>query len=159
MYIVKSHFARVYQEVISKVSHIKEFIFSPRKISDFMEHFFSGTVIKGLQKGREFGYKTINIQLINNNLPIENGVYAVTIYYQNIAYLGMLYIGTRPTLSMKEKTIEIHIFDFEQDIYGKQIDFQIAVKIREEIAFSSINMLVEQLHQDKESVKLFFRNQ
>ena len=128
-----------------------------------MQNIFFGTVVHGLGKGKEFGFPTCNIKLNNNDLCIENGVYAVkidicrdAIHRVSTSYNGMLYVGTRPTLNMQETSIEIHVFDFEEDIYNQQISFQILHKIRDEIRFESTAKLIEQLHQDKEMVYRFF---
>jgi riboflavin kinase/FMN adenylyltransferase len=127
--------------------------------------FFSGTVVHGLGKGKDFGFPTINIKLNDNSLHIENGVYAVNVIIcidaacqVSITHKGMLYAGTRPTLDLHEKTIEIHIIDFNEDIYEKQISFQILCKIRDEVHFESIKKLIEQLHQDKKMVYEYFQN-
>jgi riboflavin kinase/FMN adenylyltransferase len=64
----------------------------------------------------------------------------------------MLYVGTRPTLDLQEPTIEIHILDFNEEIYNQQISFQILHKIRDEIQFDSVEKLIEQLHRDREMV-------
>jgi len=126
---------------------------------------YVGNVIHGLGKGKDFGFPTVNIKLIDNNLDIESGAYAVQIMiYRDVmncvetAHNGMLYVGTRPTLNLKEVTIEIHIFDFNEDIYDRQISFQIVHKIREEMRFNSTENLIQQLHQDKETVYNFFQN-
>jgi len=73
-------------------------------------------------------------------------------------HYGMLYIGTRPTLDLQEPTIEIHILDFNEEIYNQQICFQILHKIREEMRFNSIEELIKQLHQDKQMVYDFRNN-
>ena len=117
-----------------------------------MQKNYEGFVITGLGKGKEFGFRTINIILINNEINIENGVYATLVTIQNQTYKGMLYVGTRPTLNLKDFSIEIHLFDFNEDIYHQQISFRILRKIRDEIKFKDIATLVEQLHQDKEMV-------
>jgi riboflavin kinase/FMN adenylyltransferase len=111
-----------------------------------------GTVVTGLGRGKEFGFPTVNIKLNNSELYIEKGVYVVIITIDNQLYKGMLYVGTRPTLALQEITIEIHILDFDKEIYNEQISFQILQKIRDEIHFSSIEKLVEQLHRDREMV-------
>jgi len=124
---------------------------------------YFGTVIHGLGRGKEFGFPTINIKLNDNNLYIENGVYVVVVdicrdvaCHVSTTYNGMLYVGTRPTLNLQETTIEIHIFDFTEEIYNQQIFFQILHKIRDEIQFENVEKLIEQLHQDKKMVYSFF---
>ena len=118
-----------------------------------------GSVIHGLGRGKEFGFPTINIKLIDNDLHIKNGVYVVAITIcrevaRNVSttFNGMLYVGTRPTLDLQEITIEIHILDFNEDLYNQQISFQILHKIRDEIRFENANGLIEQLHRDMEMV-------
>jgi riboflavin kinase/FMN adenylyltransferase len=124
-----------------------------------MQKKYFGTVIRGMVKGKVFGCPTVNIKLNDNNLHIKNGVYAVGVtidrgkrFFAPTMYHGMLYVGTRPTLNMQEITIEIHIFDFNEDIYNQQISFEILHKIRNEIQFESIEKLIDQLHQDREAV-------
>jgi len=118
-----------------------------------MHKIFLGTVVKGLGKGKTIGFPTANIKLINNELHIDSGVHAVNTTIDNQNYKGMLYVGTRPTLNMLEQTIEIHIFEFDKNIYDMQISFQILHKIRDEIKFKSEKELIEQLHRDRETVK------
>ena len=118
-----------------------------------MHKIFFGTVVKGLGKGKTIGFPTANIKLINNELHIDSGVYAMNATIDNQNYKGMLYVGTRPTLNMWEQTIEIHIFEFDKNIYDMHISFQILHKIRDEIKFESEKELIEQLYRDKETVK------
>ena len=117
-----------------------------------------GKVIHGLGRGKEFGFPTVNIKLIDNTLHIKTGVYAVTINVNNQSFKGMLYVGTRPTLNLQETTYEIHVFEFNEDVYDQQISFQILHKIRDEIRFETIENLIEQLHQDKEMVYKFINH-
>jgi len=123
-----------------------------------MQKSYSGIVVKGLGNGKKIGFPTLNIKLIDNELSIEVGVYVVTINIQNVIYKGMLYVGSRPTLNLKEKSIEIHVLNFEENIYNEQISFQIWQKIRDEVRFENIERLMEQLHHDKEMVYNFFQN-
>ena len=118
-----------------------------------------GTVIHGLGKGKDLGFPTANIKLNDKELYIDKGVYAVTVTLDCQTYKGMLYVGTRPTLDLQEITIEIHILEFNEDIYNMQIFFQIVQKIRNEVQFGSIDELIEQLHRDREMVYNFFQNQ
>jgi len=117
---------------------------------------FFGTVVHGLGKGKNFGFQTANIKLNDNKLSIENGVFAVTINIDNQIYNGMMYVGTRPTFHLHEITIEIHIFEFNKDIYNQQISFQIKRKIRDEMKFENTEQLIKQLYQDRKMVYDFF---
>jgi len=117
-----------------------------------------GIVVHGLGKGKEFGFPTINIKLINNDLHIEKGVYVVKVNIHNQSLNGMLYVGTRPTFDLSEITVEIHLLDYNENLYDRQISFQILQKIRDEIHFGNANQLIEQLHHDKEMVYNYFQN-
>jgi riboflavin kinase/FMN adenylyltransferase len=123
-----------------------------------MQEKFLGTVIHGLGKGKVFGFPTANIKLIDNELNVDSGVYAVAGIINNKTFHGMLYVGTRPTFDLKDFTIEIHLFDFNEEIYDMQISFQILHKIRNEIHFETIEKFIKQLHQDKEMVYKYFLN-
>jgi len=123
-----------------------------------------GTVIHGFGRGKEFGFPTVNIKLIDNDLRIESGVYVVTVFVcrdvaRNVSttFNGMLYVGTRPTFDLQETTIEIHILDFNEVIYNQQISFQILHKIRDEIRFENVDELIGQLHRDREMVYGYFQ--
>ena len=117
---------------------------------------YFGTVVYGLGKGRSFGFPTVNIKMNNSELSIDKGVYVVLTTIDSQLYKGMLYVGTRPTLDLQEITIEIHVLEFDKEIYDAQISFQILQKIRDEIHFSSVETLIEQLHQDKKMVYEYF---
>lgn len=112
----------------------------------------NGTIIGGKKIGRSLGFPTANI------LPKErykliprDGVYAVSINLGNETHKGMLNIGLRPTLNNGEngKTIEVHIFDFKHQIYGKDVQVRFIGRIRDEVKFSGVDQLVEQLKKDK----------
>ena len=113
-----------------------------------------GIVIHGQQIGQSIGFPTANIQPIDNEKVIPaTGVYAVKVCVSGIRYDGMLNIGTAPTISPDRKlTIEVHIFDFNQDIYGKNITIEFIDYIRNEMTFSSLDELKNRLIVDKEII-------
>ena len=119
---------------------------------------YSGIVVKGLQKGRTFGFPTANIQLTKDSEKLEQGVFAVLVECQGKKYQGMLYVGNRPTIQRSELSIEINIFDFNSIIYGEIIDFKIVKKIREGKHFPSINALITQIKKDKDETLRFFNS-
>jgi len=123
-----------------------------------MQKEFFGTVVHGLGKGKKFGFPTINIKLINNDLHIDKGVYVVKVNIHNQSLNGMLYVGTRPTFDLSEITVEIHLLDYNENLYDRQVNFQILQKIRNEIHFENADQLIKQLHQDKEMVYKYFQN-
>ena len=114
---------------------------------------YCGTIVQGLQLGRTFGYPTANVALDTPKSIPANGVYAVKVGLNKQIYNGMLYVGTRPTLKMSETTIEIHLFDFNDQVYNAHITFEIVEKVREERTFQSTEQLVNQIHQDYENIK------
>lgn len=111
----------------------------------------TGTVVHGNQRGRLIDFATANIELSNSVLTAPHkGVYAVMIKIQQKLYFGMANIGTNPTFGDVESVrLETHIFDFHQDIYGKEITIVFCDFIRDEKKFSSIDLLIEQLQQDR----------
>jgi len=111
-----------------------------------------GTVVEGKQLGRKLGFPTANIEASDKNKIIPGyGVYAVKVKLNGNDYNGMLNIGTRPTFNNNadNRSIEVNIFDFEGDIYGKEITLKFVGKIRDEQKFNNIKMLVNQLEKDK----------
>ena len=113
-------------------------------------YFFSGKVIEGKQIGRTIGFPTANIQLQESYkmLP-KNGVYVVSSKIDDVLYYGMMNIGKNPTIGENEQSIEIHFFEFNQDLYKKRIEISILTTIREEKKFNTINELRNQLENDK----------
>jgi len=112
----------------------------------------NGTIIGGKKIGRSLGFPTANILPKERyKLIPKDGVYAVYINLDDKTLKGMLNIGLRPTLSNGEngKSIEVHIFDFKHQIYGKDVQVRFVGRIRDEVKFSSVEHLVEQLKKDK----------
>lgn len=115
----------------------------------------SGNVVKGKQIGRTIDFPTANIEIKDTNKLIpKNGVYSVKVIIENKKYTGMLNIGIKPTLNFNEKTIEVHILDFEKDIYGKEIKLEFEKYIRPEQKFSTLFELKNQINLDKKTILL-----
>lgn len=113
---------------------------------------FSGTVVKGKQLGRTLGYPTANVEVRESyKLIPANGVYAVLVRQGPHLIKGMLNIGVRPTVGGDSRTIEVHLFDFKEDIYGEHLQVQVLYYLRHEMKFDGISALVQQLHADQES--------
>ena len=120
----------------------------------FLGHPFSlnGVVEKGNQLGRSLGFPTANINLKNDyKLIPAHGVYAVRLHLKNRSFKGMLNIGHRPTLNQKNKTvsIEVHLFDFEENIYGEWLSVSLIERIRAEKKFEQIEDLVAEMKKDQ----------
>ena len=115
-----------------------------------------GTVVEGRKLGREIGFPTANIEASDVHKIIPGyGVYAVRLAVGNKIYGGMLNIGTRPTFNKNadQRSIEVHIFDFNEDIYQEEVTLFFIDKIRDERKFDGTNALVEQLLKDKEKAR------
>ena len=120
-----------------------------------------GTVVQGQQLGRKIQFPTANIEASDPDKIIPGfGVYAVQVKVQEQWYQGMMNIGNRPTVNHNadHRSIEVHIFDFGADIYDLPIELMFFKKLREEQKFPSIEMLKEQLSQDKADTLFYFQS-
>src|SRR6478736_275816 len=113
-------------------------------------YMLTGQVVEGDKLGRELGYPTANIEIDSRyKLIPADGIYAVTLAYENEIFKGMLYIGPRPTVNGSKKVIEVNIFDFNKDIYGDTITVYFHRLLRGDKKFDSLDSLKQQLHADK----------
>lgn len=120
-------------------------------------YFLTGTVVEGNKMGRTMGFPTANLKIKEwYKLIPARGVYAVKIQINNNFFNGMLNIGNRPTLNGTDETIEVNIFNFDEDIYNKEIKIEFYEKIRDEQKFNQLSELENQLKIDKESVLQVF---
>lgn len=107
-----------------------------------------GTVIKGASLASKLGFPTANIDPHHEVLP-PSGIYAVTIIFNNKKFKGTCYIGSKPTFSLgKQKHIEVYIFNFKKNIYGKYLEIQFIRKIRDDRKFNSAESLATQIKKD-----------
>lgn len=116
---------------------------------------FGGVVVRGFGEGRKLGYPTANMRISQEQLIPKRGVYAVRVRIEGFEdeYLGMMNIGVRPTYGEFAETVEVNIFDFDADIYDKQMAVRFLSRIRDEKRFGSIDELKEQLAKDKEIIR------
>ena len=122
-------------------------------------YFLSGTVVKGKQLGRTIGFPTANISLEEDyKLVPQNGVYVVQAEIDCKTIYGMMNIGFNPTVQGKQKTIEVHLFDFDTDIYNRKIQVAILQRIRSEKKFESIELLTKQLEEDRNFSRNYLQN-
>jgi riboflavin kinase/FMN adenylyltransferase len=129
--------------------------------NSFLGYPFSlhGTVVEGQKIGRQIQFPTANIEASDPDKIVPGyGVYAVQAKVQNKTYAGMLNIGSRPTINNNadHRSIEVHLLDFDSDIYGEFIEVNFFKKLREEQKFSSLDTLKTQLSLDKEDTIRFF---
>lgn len=123
-------------------------------------YFIQGKVVEGIKLGRKLGYPTANILLSEpGKLLPRNGVYAVVVKIDGHVHKGMLSIGIRPTIDLPrhDRTIEVNLFDFDQDLYGKQIRISFLEWLRSEKKFDSLQELKEQIAKDKEEIISLFK--
>ncbi|MDI1323521.1 MAG: bifunctional riboflavin kinase/FAD synthetase [Algoriphagus sp.] len=114
----------------------------------------NGLVIKGQQIGRSIGFPTANIHIANDyKLIPKDGVYAVEASVAGTLYKAMLNIGNRPTVKGSKKTVEAHLFDFQGDLYDKQITIYLKAYLREEHKFENLEALKHQLILDQAKAK------
>lgn len=112
-------------------------------------YFFEETVVEGLHLGREIGFRTANLIYPDDLVEIGKGVYKVKVEQGGAIYDGMANYGLRPTIGDHLKPVlEVHILDFNKDIYGEKIKVSFLKKIREEKKFNSLDELKAQIKQD-----------
>lgn len=116
---------------------------------------YVGKVVSGNKIGRELGYRTANIELEKEFRLIETaGVYATYVDYDGKEYKSMTYIGKKPTVNNEEiENIEVHLFDFDGDLYDKVIKVRFVKRVRGEHKFESLDALKKQIQIDEKSIK------
>ncbi|RTY90878.1 bifunctional riboflavin kinase/FAD synthetase [Flavobacterium sp. GT3R68] len=113
-------------------------------------YFLSGPIIKGKQLGKTIGFPTANIKIEEaSKLIPKNGVYVVKSILNNREIFGMMNIGTNPTVDGKNLSIEVHFFDFNNDLYNQKITVSILKRLRSEQKFDSVGLLQAQLEKDR----------
>ncbi len=113
-----------------------------------------GKVIAGNKIGRQLGFPTANLHLIEPlQLVPADGIYAVYVEYDNQIFQGMLSIGIRPTIGQSERTIEVNIFEFDKEIYGRELTIYFVEKYRDEQKFANLDELKKQLGKDWQQAK------
>jgi riboflavin kinase / FMN adenylyltransferase len=119
----------------------------------------SGRVVHGDQLGRTIGYPTANIYLHRRATPLM-GVYAVEVFGLDKEPLqGVANIGMRPTVNGRTCLLEVHIFDFAQDIYGRHVQVEFVTKLRDEKRFESIDALRQEIQRDERNAREYFAKQ
>ncbi|MZG52671.1 MAG: bifunctional riboflavin kinase/FAD synthetase [Nitrospinae bacterium] len=137
-------------------SHVRELIEAGNMESaqKFLGRHYSivGPVVSGYKTGQAIGFPTANIDTSKVQIP-GTGVYAVRMIYQKKSYDAVANIGFNPTFQRDRLSVEVHIFDFNQAIYGKEIEVEFISRIRSEIEFESKDDLVVQINKDIEQAK------
>lgn len=117
-----------------------------------------GTVVHGDKRGRTIGFPTANVAALRPYLIGKNGVYGVRFTVDQETHFGVMNVGIKPTfeLEKKEKSLEVHIFDFSKEIYGKEVEIEFLFFIREEKKFAGVDALIAQIQQDVVTAKKRF---
>ncbi|MDO7086599.1 bifunctional riboflavin kinase/FAD synthetase [Pseudocolwellia sp. AS88] len=113
-----------------------------------------GRVFHGDKRGRQLGFPTANVKLKRRVSPV-NGVYAVKVKTDDGLFFGVANIGSRPTVAGIRQQLEVHIFDFDFDLYGQTIEVILLKKLRKEMKFDSLSALTEQIVIDSEQARQF----
>jgi riboflavin kinase/FMN adenylyltransferase len=111
-----------------------------------------GRVVRGEQLGRTLGFPTANLQLARRQTPMD-GIFAVRVrgvpqVPGGAGLAGVASLGTRPTVGGTRPLLEAHVFDFEGDLYGREIEVEFVARLREERRFASLDAMVAQMHED-----------
>ena len=118
------------------------------------EYTILGTVVRGDDLGKKIGFPTANLSAHNEQFP-PNGVYFAEARLETAAYLGVVNLGYRPTVSSSktERILEIHLFDFDRDIYGKDLEVRFIRYLRPERKFENVDALVRQIERDVQQAR------
>ena len=115
-----------------------------------------GRVIYGQGRGRQWGIPTANIRMHRVSLPLK-GVFCVQVRTSSQqSFVGVANLGTRPTVDGSRNSLEVHLFDFDQIIYGKLLQVNFMHKLRDEIKFTAVDALITQIHNDVAAAKAYF---
>ena len=120
----------------------------------FTGHYYTleGKIIEGDKRGRLLGFPTANIEAFSNATP-PAGIYAVIAEIDGIKYKAVANLGYAPTFDRNRLVLEVHIFDFSGDIYGKEMKVHFVKKLRNEKKFSGAEDLIEQIKKDVEEAR------
>ena len=122
-------------------------------------YMLNGTVVSGKKLGGTIGFPTANLEIKEPyKLVPKTGVYIIKTHINTVLYTGIMNIGFNPTVLGKHQTIEAHLFDFNEDLYGKEIMIEFIYFLREEHKFESVEELVVQLNIDKENAISYLSN-
>lgn len=118
-----------------------------------------GKIISGEKRGRTIGFPTANIAPPPKLLLPAPGVYTVRAEVNGVSREGVANLGYKPTFHKGDhpQTLEVHLFDFKEDIYGKEMQVEFLVRLRGEIKFGSVDELVSQIRKDAEEAREYFR--
>lgn len=119
------------------------------------KYFMMGTVVMGQRLGRTLGTPTANIRLQRYRSALE-GIFAVTVQGLDRTYEGSAYVGSRPTVDGTEPLLEVHLLDFNEDIYGERLTVTFHHKFRDDVKFEDVEAMQEQIQEDLVQTREWF---
>ncbi len=119
-------------------------------VQDFLGRYYrlDARVVPGEGRGRIMGFPTANLELMTDYTLPPNGVYAVYATYQGRRYKAIANFGVKPTFNSDNYSIEVHLFDLDQDLYGESISIELIEFLRKEMTFTSSDQLIDQIKKD-----------
>jgi riboflavin kinase/FMN adenylyltransferase len=122
-------------------------------------YLLTGRIIKGQGVGRKINFPTVNLDIEEDyKLIPKKGVYVVQAHFNSESVFGIMNIGYRPTVGGKGQTIEIHLLDFQRDLYGSKMQIEVLQRLRDEQKFESIEELAVQISKDEKSARNWLMN-
>lgn len=122
-------------------------------------YLLTGEIIKGKGIGRQINFPTVNLKIAEDfKLIPKKGVYVVRAHFNKNTVFGIMNIGFRPTVGGKGQTIEIHLLDFQGDLYGDKLQVEVLTRLRDEKKFESIDDLASQISKDEKSARIWLMN-
>ncbi|MCP4884218.1 MAG: bifunctional riboflavin kinase/FAD synthetase [Flavobacteriales bacterium] len=122
-------------------------------------YLLTGEIIKGKGIGRQINFPTVNLKIAEDfKLIPKKGVYVVRAHFNKNTVFGIMNIGFRPTVGGKGQTIEIHLLDFQGDLYGDKLQVEVLTRLRDEKKFESIDDLAIQISKDEKSARIWLMN-
>jgi riboflavin kinase/FMN adenylyltransferase len=123
------------------------------------EYMLTGEVVHGQGLGKKWNYPTVNIYIKENHKLIpKTGVYIIRTKIKDKSYFGIMNIGYRPTIGGKTQTIEVHLLDFNANLYGETIQVNLIKRLRDEQKFPSIDYLINQIKKDEIEARKIINN-
>lgn len=124
------------------------------------DYMLTGTIVRGNGIGKTIGYPTANIHIVEEyKLIPKSGSYIIRSYLNGGKVFGMMNIGKNPTVNGQKQTIEVHFFDINQDLYGQEVQISLLSYLRDEKKFPTVEILKNQLQQDKQNCLQFIASQ
>jgi riboflavin kinase/FMN adenylyltransferase len=121
-----------------------------------------GRVVQGEQLGRTLGFPTANLRLARRQAPLD-GIFAVRVrgvgngHASGKSLAGVASLGTRPTVGGRQPLLEAHVFDFDGDLYGRELEVEFVARLRDELKFDSVDDMVRQMHRDAAAARQCLR--